>query len=130
MSALAGPATRARQSLKPIIPDKNLARVIGIAGGDAKCKFVTKQLGFHACVSHLSPTLSADLAAVCQAGVDVYFENVGEQGVRSGASAVQSGRADNHLWPHRALWRCGRRRRQARSADETGEPIFKAREWG
>jgi NADPH-dependent curcumin reductase len=53
------------------------ARVIGIAGRDAKCKFVTDDLGFDACVSHLSPTLSADLAAVCQAGIDVYFENVG-----------------------------------------------------
>ncbi|MCK1641317.1 zinc-binding dehydrogenase [Bradyrhizobium sp. 157] len=38
---------------------------------------MTEELGFDACVSHLSPTLSADLAAVCQAGVDVYFENVG-----------------------------------------------------
>jgi len=53
------------------------ARVIGIAGRDAKCKFVTDDLGFDACVSHLSPSLSADLAAVCQAGIDVYFENVG-----------------------------------------------------
>ncbi|UPK34447.1 NADP-dependent oxidoreductase [Bradyrhizobium sp. 186] len=53
------------------------ARVVGIAGRDAKCKFVTEELGFDACVSHLSPTLPADLAAVCQAGVDVYFENVG-----------------------------------------------------
>ncbi|WP_338122886.1 zinc-binding dehydrogenase [Bradyrhizobium yuanmingense] len=48
-----------------------------MAGRDAKCKFVTEELGFDACVSHLSPTLSADVAAVCQAGVDVYFENVG-----------------------------------------------------
>jgi NADPH-dependent curcumin reductase len=31
----------------------------------------------NACVSHLSPTLPADLAAACPSGVDVYFENVG-----------------------------------------------------
>jgi len=52
------------------------ARVIGIAGRDAKCKFVTDDLGFDACVSHFSPTLSAELAAVCQAGIGIYLENV------------------------------------------------------
>ena len=53
------------------------ARVVGIAGRNAKCKFVIEELGFNACVSHLSPTLPADLAAACPSGVDVYFENVG-----------------------------------------------------
>ncbi|HEY2707379.1 MAG TPA: NADP-dependent oxidoreductase [Caulobacteraceae bacterium] len=53
------------------------ARVVGIAGRDAKCRYVTDELGFDACVSHLSPTLPADLAAACPAGIDVYFENVG-----------------------------------------------------
>ncbi|MFK4380869.1 NADP-dependent oxidoreductase [Bradyrhizobium sp. USDA 223] len=53
------------------------ARVVGIAGRDTKCRFVTDELGFDACVSHLSPTLPADLAAACPAGIDVYFENVG-----------------------------------------------------
>jgi NADPH-dependent curcumin reductase CurA len=53
------------------------ARVVGIAGKDAKCQFVTGTLGFDACVSHLSPTFPADLRAACPGGVDVYFENVG-----------------------------------------------------
>ena len=52
-------------------------RVVGIAGAAAKCAFVQQELGFHACVSHLSPTFSADLRAACPDGVDVYFENVG-----------------------------------------------------
>jgi NADPH-dependent curcumin reductase CurA len=52
-------------------------RVVGIAGRPEKVRFVTETLGFDACVSHLSPTLKADLAAACPAGVDVYFENVG-----------------------------------------------------
>ena len=52
-------------------------RVVGIAGALAKCDFVTKELGFDACVSHLSPTFAADLKAACPDGVDVYFENVG-----------------------------------------------------
>ncbi|HEX4197559.1 MAG TPA: NADP-dependent oxidoreductase [Caulobacteraceae bacterium] len=53
------------------------ARVVGIAGREAKCRFVVDELGFDACVSHLSPTFAEDLKAACPTGVDVYFENVG-----------------------------------------------------
>ena len=53
------------------------ARVVGIAGKPEKCRYVTEELGFDACVSHLSPTFAADLKAACPAGVGVYFENVG-----------------------------------------------------
>jgi NADPH-dependent curcumin reductase CurA len=53
------------------------ARVVGIAGKPDKCRFVTDELRFDACVSHLSATFAQDLAAACPAGVDVYFENVG-----------------------------------------------------
>ena len=53
------------------------ARVVGIAGADAKCRYVVDELGFDACVSHLSPTFPVDLKAAAPAGVDVYFENVG-----------------------------------------------------
>src|SRR5581483_7245531 len=53
------------------------ARVVGIAGKPEKRRFVTEELGFDACVSHLSPTLADDLRAACPNGIDVYFENVG-----------------------------------------------------
>jgi NADPH-dependent curcumin reductase len=53
------------------------ARVVGIAGRQEKCRFVTDDLRFDACVSHLSPTFAEDLRAACPAGIDVYFENVG-----------------------------------------------------
>jgi NADPH-dependent curcumin reductase len=53
------------------------ARVVGIAGREEKCRFVTEELRFDACVSHLSPTLAEDLKKACPAGIDVYFENVG-----------------------------------------------------
>jgi NADPH-dependent curcumin reductase CurA len=53
------------------------AKVVGIAGREEKCRFVTSELRFDACVSHLSPTFADDLRAACPAGVDVYFENVG-----------------------------------------------------
>jgi NADPH-dependent curcumin reductase CurA len=52
-------------------------RAVGIAGSDEKCRWVVEELGADACVSHRSPTLAADLAAVCPEGADVYFDNVG-----------------------------------------------------
>lgn len=53
------------------------ARVVGIAGRPEKCAYVTGDLGFDACVSHLSPTFADDLRTACPDGLDVYFENVG-----------------------------------------------------
>lgn len=52
------------------------ARVIGIAGGAAKCAFVRDELGFDACLDHRGD-LNAQLDAACPDGIDVYWENVG-----------------------------------------------------
>jgi NADPH-dependent curcumin reductase CurA len=52
-------------------------RVVGIAGGSAKCDYVVRELGFDACVDHKRGALHDDLRAACPDGVDVDFENVG-----------------------------------------------------
>ena len=54
-------------------------RVVGIAGGQAKCDWVVKELGFDACIDYKAgPTAVKDgLKAHCANGVDVYFDNVG-----------------------------------------------------
>jgi NADPH-dependent curcumin reductase CurA len=52
-------------------------RVIGIAGGAAKCRYVQEELGFHDCLDHREPNLAERLQAACPSGIDVYFENVG-----------------------------------------------------
>ncbi|MCY1414885.1 NADPH-dependent curcumin reductase [compost metagenome] len=52
-------------------------RVVGVAGGSKKCRYVVEELGFDACVDHKSPSFAQDLAAACGEGVDIYFENVG-----------------------------------------------------
>src|SRR6516165_2390771 len=52
-------------------------RAVGIAGGAQKCRFVTAELGFDACVDHRSPDFANELQAACPKGIDVYFENVG-----------------------------------------------------
>jgi NADPH-dependent curcumin reductase CurA len=53
------------------------ARAVGIAGGPAKCRYVTDELGFDACVDHRASDMAAQLKAACPSGIDVYFENVG-----------------------------------------------------
>ncbi len=52
-------------------------RAVGVAGGPAKCEYVTKEFGFDACIDHRSPTMAEQLRAACPRGIDVYFENVG-----------------------------------------------------
>ena len=52
-------------------------RVIGIAGGAEKCRYVKEELGFDDCLDHRAPHLADRLKAACPDGIDVYFENVG-----------------------------------------------------
>jgi NADPH-dependent curcumin reductase CurA len=53
------------------------ARAVGIAGGPEKCTFAKDELRFDAAVDHRAADFPAQLATVCPAGIDVYFENVG-----------------------------------------------------
>jgi NADPH-dependent curcumin reductase len=54
-------------------------RVVGIAGGAAKCEWVVKELGFDACIDYKSgaSAVKDGLKAHCPQGVDIYFDNVG-----------------------------------------------------
>src|SRR5262245_14375445 len=61
-------------------------RVVGIAGGAAKCEWVVRELGFDACIDYKAAAPSGaerwdavreGLKQHCPGGVDVYFDNVG-----------------------------------------------------
>ena len=52
-------------------------RVVGIAGGRAKCDWVVNELGFDACIDYKAGDVKAALKEHCPKGVDVYFDNVG-----------------------------------------------------
>jgi NADPH-dependent curcumin reductase CurA len=52
-------------------------RVIGIAGGPRKCRWVTADLGFDAAIDYKSEDLGQALREHAPGGVDVYFDNVG-----------------------------------------------------
>lgn len=53
------------------------ARVIGIAGGADKCRYLVEELGFDAAIDYKSEDVGAALKRHAPKGVDVYFDNVG-----------------------------------------------------
>ena len=52
-------------------------RVVGIAGGSEKCKFLVDELGFDAAIDYKNESVKKALKETCPKGVDVYFDNVG-----------------------------------------------------
>lgn len=53
------------------------ARVVGIAGGPEKCRIVTAEYGFDACIDYKQPDWTEALASACPRGIDIYHDNVG-----------------------------------------------------
>ena len=52
-------------------------RVVGIAGGADKCRFLIDELGFDGAIDYKNEDVHAGLKRECPKGVDVYFDNVG-----------------------------------------------------
>lgn len=52
-------------------------RAVGIAGGEAKCALLKRELGFDAAVNYQAGDTRRALRAACPDGIDVYFDNVG-----------------------------------------------------
>jgi NADPH-dependent curcumin reductase CurA len=53
------------------------ARAVGLAGGPEKCRYVTEELGFDACIDYKHDDIGRGLTQNCPNGIDVYFDNVG-----------------------------------------------------
>jgi NADPH-dependent curcumin reductase CurA len=52
-------------------------RVVGIAGSDEKCEWITRELGFDAAVNYKKQDVREGLKSTCTDGIDIDFENVG-----------------------------------------------------
>jgi hypothetical protein len=52
-------------------------RVIGIAGSNEKCRWITQELGFDGAIDYRAEDAGAALDRLCPEGIDVYFDNVG-----------------------------------------------------
>ena len=75
-------------------------RVVGIAGGAEKCRYLSETLGLDAVIDYkANPDIEAAIRRACPEGVDVYFDNVGGEildaalaVLRMGARVVNCGR--------------------------------------
>ena len=52
-------------------------RVIGIAGTEDKCNWITEELGFDAAINYKTESVRDQLKTQCPKGIDIYFDNVG-----------------------------------------------------
>ena len=66
-------------------------RVIGIAGGPEKCRFLTETLGLHGAIDYKSENdLTAAIRRECPGGIDVYFDNVGGPTLDAALAALRT----------------------------------------
>jgi len=56
---------------------RGASKVIGIAGGERKCRWLTEEAGFTTAIDYKSEDLRARLREECRDAIDVYFDNVG-----------------------------------------------------
>jgi len=52
-------------------------RVVGIAGGPDKCRWLVDEARFDAAIDYRNEDVAARLAELCPGGIDIYFDNVG-----------------------------------------------------
>ena len=52
-------------------------RVVGVAGGEAKCRLLTEELGFDAAVDYKSPSFRLEFKEALPERIDIYFDNTG-----------------------------------------------------
>jgi NADPH-dependent curcumin reductase CurA len=73
-------------------------RVVGIAGGADKCKWLKKQARFDGVIDYKSEDVDVRIGKLCPKGVDIFFDNVGGDILEA---------ALNHLAMHARVVLCG-----------------------
>jgi NADPH-dependent curcumin reductase CurA len=66
-------------------------RVVGIAGGQRKCRYLVEGLGFDAALDYKSDLFLATLDAALGDGVDIFFDNVGGKVLDAGLARLARG---------------------------------------
>ncbi|HUO03645.1 MAG TPA: NADP-dependent oxidoreductase [Candidatus Binataceae bacterium] len=81
-------------------------RVVGIAGGHAKCDWLIKEAGFDAAIDYKNDKVGEALSRHCPKGIDIFFDNVGGEildevlaRVNPNARVVQSGSISHYNDP-------------------------------
>lgn len=52
-------------------------RVVGIAGGPEKCRWITEVIGCDEAVDYKAPDLAGQIRRACPAGIDLFYDNTG-----------------------------------------------------
>lgn len=73
-------------------------KVVGVAGNEQKCAWLTDELGFDGAINYKTDDLDARLRALAGDGIDMYFENTG--------GPIQH-HVMNHMNPHGRIVVCG-----------------------
>jgi len=66
-------------------------RVVGVAGSDDKCRWLTDELGFDAAINYRKEDLLEALKREAPNGIDVQFENVGGEQLDAGLTLMNEG---------------------------------------
>ncbi|MFK0299690.1 NADP-dependent oxidoreductase [Brevundimonas sp. NPDC090276] len=64
------------------------ARVIGIAGGAEKCRWLVKDYGADAAIDYRNGDVAERLAALAPNGIDLFFDNVGGETLEAGIAHI------------------------------------------
>lgn len=76
-TVLVSGAAGATGSLAAQIAKIQGCRVVGVAGGPAKCAMLREELGLDDAIDYKNANLHEALEATCPDGIDVFFDNVG-----------------------------------------------------
>lgn len=76
-SALVAAASGSVGSIAAQIAKAKGAHVVGLAGGEDRCRWVVETLGIDACIDYRAPDLEAQLRAAFPAGIDLFSDGVG-----------------------------------------------------
>ncbi|MCL5117117.1 MAG: NADP-dependent oxidoreductase [Firmicutes bacterium] len=90
-------------------------RTVGIAGTQEKCEWLTRAVGFDAAVNYQDPRFPDHLRDALEAGVDVYFDNVG---------GPVTDRVMRYLNPHARIAICGQISSYNQLEATTSRPLF------
>lgn len=66
-------------------------RTLGIAGGDAKCRWLRDELGLDDAIDYKAGSVRDALRERCPDGIDVYFDNIGGEILDAGLANLASG---------------------------------------
>jgi NADPH-dependent curcumin reductase CurA len=86
-------------------------RVVGSAGSAAKVRYLVEDLGYDAAFDYHAPDLRTALADIAPSGIDVYFDNVGDDHLEAALAAIR---------PHGRVVVCGAINQYNRLAERPG----------